>query len=92
MDRDQIQSRLNDALDDLAAIEHERWAHWQRYLHEKAERRDDGALVLPADLVARWEKQIACNFAQLSESEKDSDRDQVRRYLPRIVQALNDFK
>jgi hypothetical protein len=89
MDQDQIQLCLEDALDDLAAIEHERWAHWQRYLHDQAERRNDGALILPADLVTRWEAQIARTFAQLSESEKDSDREQVRRYLPRIVQALN---
>ena len=41
-------------LDRLASIEHERWAHWQRYVHAHCQRRDDGSLVIPPDLVARW--------------------------------------
>ncbi|UFW51112.1 MULTISPECIES: hypothetical protein [Bradyrhizobium] len=72
----------------LANIEHERWAHWQRYVHDHCDRAPDGSLVIPAELVARWEQQIACPFSKLSESEKESDRDQVRRYLPIILQAF----
>ena len=26
----------------LAAIEHERWSHWQRYMHGKATKQEDG--------------------------------------------------
>lgn len=72
----------------LAAIEHERWAHWQRYVHDQCERREDGALVIPAEFAGRWEAQIETPYAELSEQEKDSDRVQVRRYLPAIVDAL----
>jgi hypothetical protein len=44
----------DDALiEELAAIEHERWSHWQRYVHAKAVRRPDGSLVLSAELVDR---------------------------------------
>jgi hypothetical protein len=32
---------------------------WQRYVHRKTVRQPDGSLVLPADLDARWERQIA---------------------------------
>lgn len=77
-----------ELLDRLADAEHERWAHWQRYVHGQCEQRDDGALIIPADLVARWEGQIATPYAALSETEKESDRDQVRRYLPIIAEAL----
>lgn len=73
----------------LAAIEHERWAHWQRYVHDQCERREDGSLLIPANLVARWEAQIATPYAGLSEEERDSDREQVRRYVPAIVDALS---
>jgi len=43
----------SDLIDRLASIEHERWAHWQRYVHDQCERLEDGSLVIPADLVAR---------------------------------------
>lgn len=79
---------MDGLLDELAAIEHERWAHWQRYVHSKAERQPDGSLLIPADLVARWEKQIGTPFDQLSNKEKDSDREQVQRYLPLLKTAL----
>jgi hypothetical protein len=75
-------------LERLAAIEHERWAHWQRYVHDHCERREDGSLVIPAELAARWEAQIETAYADLSQQEKDSDREQVRRYLPTIIGAL----
>lgn len=73
----------------LAAIEHERWAHWQRYVHDQCERREDGSLLIPANLVARWEAQIATPYSGLSEEERDSDREQVRRYVPAIIDALS---
>jgi hypothetical protein len=75
-------------METLAALEHERWARWQRYLHSRCEARADGSLVIPADLVARWEDQIARPYAALSDAEKESDREQVRRYLPAIAAAL----
>lgn len=56
-------------VDELAAIEHERWAHWQRYVHDHCECRQDGSLVIPADLAARWERQIGTQYAELSERE-----------------------
>lgn len=74
-------------LEQLAAIEHERWAHWQRFMHGKGERRLDGSLVLPADLVAKWDRLIDTPYTELSEKERESDRDQVRRYLPTVAKA-----
>jgi hypothetical protein len=71
-------------IEELAAIEHERWAHWQTYLHQQCRRNADGSLLIPADLVARWDAQIATPYAKLSEAEKNSDREQVLRYLPII--------
>lgn len=75
-------------VEQLAAIEHERWAHWQQYVHDQCERQDDGSLVIPAELVARWQVQIETPYAELTEREKDSDREQVRRYLPVVVDVL----
>ena len=77
-------------VEQLASIEHDRWAHWQRYIHTHCERRADGSLVIPPDLVARWERQIKTAFVDLSEDERESDRQQVRKYLPVVIRALED--
>jgi hypothetical protein len=76
-------------VDRLAAVEHERWTHWQRYVHDQCQRTDDGSLVIPAELVRRWSAQIETPYPELSEAERESDRDQVRRYLPLIIEALS---
>ena len=81
--------KLQSLTDRLADVEHERWSHWQRYLHSKCERARDGSLVIPAHLVDRWEAQMNTPFSALSEVEKESDREQVRRYLPIIAAALD---
>lgn len=64
----------------LAAIEHERWADWQHWMHAQGLRSADGSISLPAAQVAKWERQIATPYAALSDTEKQSDRDQVDRY------------
>lgn len=79
---------LDGLLEQLAALEHERWSHWQRYLHNKGMRQSDGSLLIPSNLVERWERQIETPYAHLAESEKESDREQVRRYLPVICKAF----
>ncbi|GAA1146812.1 hypothetical protein GCM10009630_51560 [Kribbella jejuensis] len=78
----------DETVERLAAIEHDRWAHWQRYLHDHCERTGDGSLVIPAELAARWEIQIETRYPELSEQEKESDREQVYRYLPTIIEVL----
>jgi hypothetical protein len=75
-------------IETLAALEHERWSHWQRYLHSQCQPTGDGSLTIPAELVSRWTEQISTPYFKLSEKEKKSDREQVRRYLPVIASAL----
>ncbi|MEV7345046.1 hypothetical protein [Streptomyces sp. NPDC093544] len=77
-----------EAVEDLANVEHERWSHWQRYMHSKCIRNEDGSLTIPAELAQRWELQMNTPYAELSDVEKQSDREQVHRYLPVIVGIL----
>lgn len=88
MDQQILDEVLDSLIDRLATIEHDRWSHWQKYMHAKATRNPDGSLVLPADLVSRWEGQIEADYTELSEKEKQSDREQVQRYLPLIRESL----
>ena len=80
---------ISELIEILAAIEHERWAHWQRYMHGKCDRGSDGSLTIPAKLVTQWERQSSTPYPELSETERESDREQVRRYLPVVMEALD---
>jgi hypothetical protein len=84
-----IAKTLDDLVERLAALEHERWSHWQQYLHSKCVPQPDGSLLIPADLVSRWQTQMAKKYNELSEDEKESDREQVRKYLPLISSAIS---
>lgn len=75
---------MDDVRERLAAIEHERWAAWQSWMHAQCNQYGDGTLLIPAALVARWERQIATPYAELSEAERASDREQVDRSWPLI--------
>jgi len=90
METDLLKIALDELLETLASVEHERWSHWQRYMHSKCvPQGDDGALLIPADLAKQWAKQLATPYSELTDEEKESDREQVRRYLPFIVDALS---
>ena len=92
MKRTAIEEALQGALEDLARIEHERWSHWQKYMHAKCREQSDGSLLIPAKLVGQWNRQIATPYSKLSENEKQSDREQVQKYLPTIIEALSGNK
>lgn len=74
---------VEEVTEHFAAMEHARWSRWQEYLHKQCFRSPEftGALIIPADLVARWERQISTPYSQLTEAEKESDRKEVRPYI-----------
>ncbi len=92
MNYEPLEHPLNDLIEELAAFEHERWAHWQRYMHSKGIPQPDGSLLLPAEIVTRWQRQLDTKYADLDDKQKESDREQVRRYLPLITSALEGRK
>ncbi|WP_247389032.1 MULTISPECIES: hypothetical protein [unclassified Bradyrhizobium] len=80
---------LDGLIERLAEIEHERWSHWQRYMHSKAVKQPNGTLLIPSELVQQWERQLETPYRELSEKEKESDREQVKKYLPIIAEILS---
>lgn len=68
-------------LEALADLEHDRWSHWQGYMHSLCEKNEDGSLTIPAEKVERWERQINTKYKDLTEKEKDSDRDEARKTM-----------
>lgn len=83
-----LAKNLLELLEPLAAIEHERWAHWQEHLHSQCSKNIDGSLTIPHELVERWERQMRMPYHNLSQKEKDSDKEQVKKYLDFILRNL----
>ena len=67
-----------ELFEQLADIEHQRWVSWQRYFHEVL-RKECPSPELER-VLKRWDIQIKTSYKDLSEKEKNSDRDQVMRY------------
>lgn len=74
----------DELIERLADIEHQRWADWQRWCHTIL--RDNNPSPEQGDILERWDRQIETPYSELSEKEKQSDREQVMRYLP-IIEA-----
>ena len=80
--------QVDDLLEQLADKEHASWGRWMVYLFETCQQNPDGSVTIPAALVERWDRQANTPYAELSEREKESDRDEVRHILPLIEAAL----
>ena len=65
----------------LAAAVHDSWSNWMRHVFSKATHNPDGSWTIPAESADRWQRQIATSYSLLSETEKDSDREQADRLL-----------
>lgn len=68
-------------VEELAALAHEQWAGWMRYLFLCSDEGPDGTFTIPRDKVDRWQRQIITKYARLTEKEKESDRREARKVL-----------
>jgi hypothetical protein len=73
-------------VEQLAEKEHGSWSHWMKYLFSKCTANADGSMTIPVALVDRWQGQAETPYADLSEREKQSDRNRVNLILP-IIEA-----
>jgi hypothetical protein len=78
------QSEVRERLADYA---HEAWSGWMRYMFDKSVVMSRGVLI-PQDLVERWERQMKTPYAELPENEKESDRAEADRMLAIVVASL----
>lgn len=86
---------IEEFIEKGADLEHDRWAKWQDYLHSKLiyhEIPSGGKRIawylLDAGNYEHWTRQINTDYKDLSEKEKESDRIEVRKYLPLIQEIL----
>lgn len=73
-----------ELIEQLADKEHASWARWMEYLFSRCPFTEQGDAIIPRELVVRWKRQIAIPYAELTEREKQSDRDEVVHILPII--------
>jgi hypothetical protein len=81
-----------ELIEQLADKEHASWAHWMEYLFTKCDETYEGHYVIPVEFVDRWRKQVNTPYAELSEQEKQSDRDEVAHILPIIEEYASGNK
>ena len=72
------EDKKKELLEKLADIEHKRWADWQSWCHTVL--REHCPSEKLEKVLERWDKQIATNYNDLSEEDKEKDREQVMRY------------
>lgn len=81
----------DDTREALAAYAHEAWSGWMKYMFEKGIALNEKwvtpapgeptKILLPEWAVERWTRQMNTSYADLSESEKESDRAEADRML-----------
>lgn len=75
--------RDDELREKLAAIEHERWADWQKWCHKVL--RENNPSPEQGDILERWDRQIETPYSELSDKEKASDMEQADRYWHLIL-------
>ncbi len=77
---------IKEFIEKGAKLEHIRWARWQIWYHKVL--RENCPSPELEKVLARWDRQIATPYSELSEAEKESDRKETRNYLPLLEKAL----
>jgi len=62
---------MDELIEELAALEHKQWAHWTYHMLNN----------LTSENIRRWQRQVATPYKELSEEEKNSDREWAYKVL-----------
>lgn len=73
--------------EDIANKTHEVWSDWMRHLFGKCKINEDGTATIPKEDVERWMRQMNTPYEDLSEEEKQSDRDVFKKYYQELVEG-----
>jgi len=73
----EISSKMREK---IAKTQHDIWAHWMKYLFSCCDVYN-GIHVLNSNKVRRWKRQMETPYNELTEAEKESDREQADKIL-----------
>lgn len=82
-----VRIEIGDKREALAAYAHEAWSGWMQYMFSKGTIHDDFTWTMPVSLLGRWQRQMRTAYADLPESEKESDRTEADKMLQIFRQA-----
>ena len=95
MTEERVVVEIGQMKEQLADLEHDRWAKWQDYLHSKliySELPSDGKMIgwylLDAGHHEHWSRQIDTDYKNLSEKEKNSDRIEAQKTIDKIISLI----
>lgn len=83
-DKGKTESDLMNLLsirESLSEYAHDAWSGWMKYMFSKMTINRDETATMPEWAVERWTRQMNLSYTELSEEEKDSDRDEAERML-----------
>lgn len=78
----------DDVRERLADVQHAIWAHWMRYMFTQGTVNPDGSWTMPAEKVTRWGGQMRTPYSDLTERERESDREQADKIILSIRHLL----
>ena len=64
-----LEDDMKELIEQMAELEHIQWAHWTGYMLDN----------LTPENISRWRRQIGTPYADLTEKEKESDREWARK-------------
>ena len=91
--KEKARKERKELFEKLASIEHEKWSKWQKNLlsncmnYHNSRGEITGDLIIPRDIAGRWERQANTKYEDLTEDDKEKDREQVRRYWDLIKKS-----
>lgn len=82
--------------EELADLCHKQWSEWMDYLFSKCDSimpmilsaLEDESLIIPAEFVKRWKRQVNTPYEDLPLLEKESDRKEADKFL-KIINSKN---
>ena len=73
----------------FAEVAHSIWAHWMRYMFSVCQTSPNGNVMIPDELYTRWMRQLNTHYVDLTEKEKQSDRNVAEQFIiPKVNEIV----
>lgn len=90
------EDKLKKIVEKFADIEHKRWIKWMEYMwsmgvHSGSDIINIRTIGFSTNQYKQWERQMETDYADLSDQEKESDREQVYPYIEAMKSYAEEY-